>query len=98
MKQKWPTLEGRLNHPLTSTCEAVKQMKNNGDNLTREAKKHLIKPYCPWNGCGMVNGAAPLCIFECLNCGHKWELTTKLCPKCHHCFMCGRIGKRFYEK
>jgi hypothetical protein len=43
MKRKWPTLEGRLNHPLTSRGEALRQMKNNGDVLSLAAEKDLEK-------------------------------------------------------
>ena len=43
LKRKWPTLEGRLNHPLTSRGEALRQMKNNGDILTPWAEKELEK-------------------------------------------------------
>ena len=40
---KWPTLEGRLNQPLTSEEEALEQMERNGDILTPYAKKKLEK-------------------------------------------------------
>jgi hypothetical protein len=40
---KWPTLEGRLNQPLTSTEEAIKQMEANGDILTEYAKRIFKK-------------------------------------------------------
>jgi hypothetical protein len=40
---KLPTLEGRLNQPLTSRVEALLQMKNNGDILTPLAEKYLEK-------------------------------------------------------
>lgn len=43
MKSKWPTLEGRLNQPLTCRGEAMRQMKNNGDILTPWAEKELQK-------------------------------------------------------
>ena len=43
MKYKWPTLEGRLNQPLTSRGEALLQMKRNGDILTPWAQKELDK-------------------------------------------------------
>lgn len=38
---RWPTLEGRLNQPLTSRGEALEQMKANGDILTPWAEKEL---------------------------------------------------------
>ena len=40
-KTTWPTLEGRLSQPLTSRCEALKQMKANGDILSPLAEKYL---------------------------------------------------------
>lgn len=40
---KWPTLEGRLNQPLTSRGEALAQMKANGDILTPLAERYLQK-------------------------------------------------------
>lgn len=40
---KWPTLEGRLNQPLTSRGEALRQMKANGDILTPWAQRELDK-------------------------------------------------------
>jgi len=43
LTRKWPTLEGRLNHPLTSRGEGLKQMKANGDILTPLAEKELEK-------------------------------------------------------
>jgi hypothetical protein len=42
-KRKWPTLEGRLNQPLTSRGEALQQMKANGDILTPWAERELEK-------------------------------------------------------
>lgn len=42
-KRPWPTLEGRLSHPLTSRGEALRQMKDNGDILTPLAEKYLEK-------------------------------------------------------
>lgn len=48
MKRKWPTLEGRLNQPLMSRGEALKQMKANGDVLTplaeKELEEYLLRP------------------------------------------------------
>ena len=43
MKQKWPTLEGRLEHPLTSKREALEQMKKNGDMLSEQALEYIEK-------------------------------------------------------
>ncbi len=43
MKYKWPTLEGRLNQPIVSRGEALRQMKANGDILTPWAEKELQK-------------------------------------------------------
>ena len=40
---RWPTLEGRLSQPLTSRCEALKQMKANGDILSPLAERYLQK-------------------------------------------------------
>ena len=64
------------------------------------------KPYCPWNGCGMVNGAAPPVFVKCKQCNYGSDTKTflllntdKVCPKCNHCLSCGRITKKkFYEK
>ena len=42
-KSEWPTLKGRLNHPLTSRGEALQQMKDNGDILSPLAEKYLEK-------------------------------------------------------
>jgi hypothetical protein len=39
----WPTLESRLNHPLTDTLTALKQMEANGDILTPFAKKLMSR-------------------------------------------------------
>jgi hypothetical protein len=36
---KWPTLAGRLNHPLKTRYEGLKQMKENGDILSEESLK-----------------------------------------------------------
>lgn len=42
MKYKWPTLEGRLNQPLTSRLEALKQLKAcPGVSLSEYAEKEL---------------------------------------------------------
>lgn len=61
--------------------------------------------YCPRNGCGMPNGAAPPCPVICKSCGFgtyskPYTLTNfdKLCPKCGKCIGCGRIAKKFYSK
>lgn len=43
MKPKWPTLEGRLNQPLTSRREALEQMQRNGDILSEWALRYLEK-------------------------------------------------------
>ena len=43
MKYKYPTLEGRLNHPLNSRGDALQQMKANGDILSPLAEKELQK-------------------------------------------------------
>ena len=37
----WPTLQGRLNNPITSRYEGLKQMKDRGDILTEDALKQL---------------------------------------------------------
>jgi hypothetical protein len=41
MKSKWPTLEGRLNNPLSSRKEALLQLKQNGMILSKSAQKEL---------------------------------------------------------
>lgn len=43
MSSKWPTLQGRLNHPLTSVGEALEQMERNGDVLSELGKRKLEK-------------------------------------------------------
>jgi len=43
-KRKWPTLEGRLNQPLTSRCEALYQISQcPGVEMSDGAKKELAK-------------------------------------------------------
>lgn len=63
------------------------------------------KPYCPQNGCGMPNGAAPPSPVKCKNCGHgtyekPYTLVNfdKVCPKCNHCISCGRIVKKKWNQ
>ena len=66
------------------------------------------KIYCPKNGCGQCNGAAPVCSVECKHCNygsdniHKQPYTLanlyKLCPSCEYCLSCGRISKDSYIK
>ncbi len=41
LKRQWPTLEGRLNQPLTSRREALEQMQRNGDILSEWAIRYL---------------------------------------------------------
>jgi hypothetical protein len=61
------------------------------------------KPYCPYNGCGMINGAAPPHIIHCKHCGfenissYKYGSQPKICPICNHCISCGRLAKKFYK-
>ena len=43
MKPKWPTIEGRLNHPLTSEIQALKQLKQSGVPLSEYGEKLLKK-------------------------------------------------------
>jgi hypothetical protein len=43
MKPKWPTIEGRLNHPLTSEIQALKQLKQSGVLLSEYGEKLLKK-------------------------------------------------------
>ena len=62
-----------------------------------DTMKKYRKPWCPHNGCFMVNGAAPKSEVTCQNCGNVWILIDKCCPKCHTCPLCKRIGKRWYE-
>lgn len=40
---KWPTLKGRLNQPIATRCDALKQMKANGDTLSDWAERYLEK-------------------------------------------------------
>jgi hypothetical protein len=40
---KWPTLQDRLNQPIASRCNALKQMKANGDVLSPLAERYLEK-------------------------------------------------------
>ena len=64
------------------------------------------KIYCPKNGCGQCNGAAPVCSVVCKHCDYDsdninkqpYTLTNlyKLCPNCEYCLSCGRISKREY--
>ena len=69
-----------------------------------------MKPYCPKNGCGMPNGAAPPVPVWCNNCNfgqfdpHQYPIKKpytltsfdKYCPKCKHCLDCGRLIKKVY--
>lgn len=41
MMDKWPTLEGRLNNPITTEEEALRQLKANGHVLTPLAEAKL---------------------------------------------------------
>ena len=43
MKPKWPTLQGRLKHPLTDELTALQQLKNSGVALSEYAEKKLAK-------------------------------------------------------
>lgn len=54
--------------------------------------------WCPWNGCGMPNGAAMPVPVKCLNCECECTNVHKICPNCHSCLSCGRIGKKFFVK
>ena len=59
------------------------------------------KPYCSSNGCFMFECSSPSCPIKCPNCkfiynGDLNKPTYKLCPKCHYCYLCNRIGKRFW--
>ena len=42
-KPLWPTLEGRLKHPITSEKEALLQLKNSGVQLSEYGEKLLKK-------------------------------------------------------
>ena len=42
-KVKWPTLEGRLKHPLTSEKQALLQLKKSGVPLSEYGEKFLKK-------------------------------------------------------
>jgi hypothetical protein len=55
--------------------------------------------YCPWNGCGMPNGAAQPVPIIC-NCGYNGNLTSfdKFCPKCKRCLGCNRIIKKVWKE
>jgi hypothetical protein len=50
--------------------------------------------YCPYDGCGMSNGAAREYEVKC-KCGSTYGSFSKLCPTCHVCKGCGRLGKKF---
>jgi len=52
--------------------------------------------YCPWNGCGMPNGAMMPHPVICKVCGFKGFHLEKYCTHCHTCQSCGRIIKKFY--
>jgi hypothetical protein len=77
---KWPTLEGRLNNPIKSRLEGLRQMKANGDILTPEAEKDLLRlekeevmkePRCDRHP--KYKGIRkPLC--QCSNCWDIWDL------------------------
>lgn len=53
-KPQWPTLEGRLKHPLTSRLEALEQMKANGDQLSPLAERLLGRRYQHHITCSMT--------------------------------------------
>ena len=53
------------------------------------------KPYCPYNGCAMPNGAA-MPLPRVWKCGHKGDTWDKYCRECFLCTYCGRIIKRKY--
>ncbi len=63
-----------------------------------------MKHYCPRNGCGMPNGAAPPCPVICSKCGfgtyeqpYTFTNFDKICPKCKTCSSCKRIAKKFFK-
>jgi hypothetical protein len=73
-------------------------------DLIGDIQMNQRKPYCPRNGCGMPNGAAPPCPVKCKKCVYgKYEkpynLTNfdKVCPICNYCISCGRISKKDYK-
>ena len=53
-------------------------------------------PYCPYNGCGMANGAAPS-VKVIHKCGHNGWRHDTYCKECFICNDCGRIIKRKYN-
>lgn len=64
----------------------------------------MKKEYCPYNGCGRPNGAAPSCPVICKNCGfgtyikpYVYTNFDKFCPKCGICMTCGRIIKKLFK-
>jgi hypothetical protein len=52
--------------------------------------------WCPNNGCGMINGAAPIVHFTCGYCQSMCSGTKKYCEHCKKCGSCGRVIKKFY--
>ena len=54
-------------------------------------------PYCPRDGCGMSNGAAPPVIVICKFCKTTHYNFDKICPHCKKCHSCNRIAKKYYE-
>jgi hypothetical protein len=65
---------------------------------TAQMSKTKKAKWCPYNGCGMSNGAAQPVKITCKTCQTPHTNFDKLCPNCHTCFSCGRIGKKFYSK
>lgn len=61
------------------------------------SKKYRV-PYCPNNGCGMPNGAAPPALVICAFCGTHYTNFDKVCTNCKKCSYCGRIAKKHYER
>lgn len=81
MKKTWPTLEGRLSQHLTTTYEAVKQMKNNGDILTDLAKNIMKESELLDEVFGetkMWKNKYKISWCDLCNC------VTIECPVCHH--------------
>lgn len=61
-------------------------------------KRKFRVPYCPNNGCGMPNGAAPPCPVTCPFCGTEYTNFDRVCTNCHKCKTCERVAKKHYKE
>lgn len=67
-------------------------------DVVRKTRKST-KPYCPYNGCFMPNGAAMPTQRTCPTCkNEEMDTHSKYCKKCHRCPRCNRIIKKFYDR